>query len=77
LALGDGLRLAGVGVAFGVAASFAATRAIRSQLFGVGPGDVGSFALVVALVAATAAVAAYLPARRAARIDPLQALRSE
>lgn len=77
LVLGDGLRLAGIGLALGIVASFGATRALRSQLFGVGTSDAGSLAVVVALVTATALLAAYLPARRAARGDPIVALRSE
>jgi putative ABC transport system permease protein len=71
-----GLRLTGIGVATGIAVSLALTQLAASQLFGVRPSDPLTIAAVVALMTGVAAVAAYLPARRAARIDPIAALRS-
>jgi putative ABC transport system permease protein len=50
---------------------------LRSQLFGVGPNDVVTFAVVSVLLASVAVVACYLPARRASRVDPMTALRAE
>ena len=71
------MKLAGVGVAFGLAASLAATSVVSSFLFGLSPHDPMMFAAVVAMLMATALVAGFLPARRAASIDPMRALRSE
>ena len=65
------------GVALGVLISTTATRAISSMLFGVGTLDVTTYAAVMALMVAVVAVASYLPARRAARVDPLALLRRE
>ena len=72
-----GLRLAGAGVLCGAVAAFAVMRLLSSLLFGVSPIDpVTYFAVLVALVA-TAAVACYLPSRRAATVDPVESLRAE
>jgi putative ABC transport system permease protein len=65
------------GVALGMFISLAATRALGSMLFGVGPLDVTTYAGVTALIVAVVAVASYLPARRAAGIEPLASLRRE
>lgn len=73
----EGLRLTGVGLAIGLALSLAVGRGVQSLLFGVRPTDVPTYAGVVALLAAASLVACYLPAQRAARIDPMQALREE
>jgi len=75
--VGFGLALAGVGAALGLGAALAVTRSIRGLLFEVSPTDPTTMAMVAALVAVSAAVASYVPARRAMRIDPCQALRSE
>jgi putative ABC transport system permease protein len=77
LVLGQGLRTTLAGVAAGVAASFAASRAIRSLLFGVDATDPLTFAVVAAGLTAVAALACYLPARRAAKVDPMVALRTD
>ncbi|HEU5450433.1 MAG TPA: ABC transporter permease [Terriglobales bacterium] len=77
LVLGNALRLTGVGVAIGLLLAAGATRLFASLLFGVSAGDPAIFGGVVALLAAIALIAAYLPARRAAQLDPLQALRCE
>ncbi|MCU1240735.1 MAG: hypothetical protein JWO71_1461 [Candidatus Acidoferrum typicum] len=75
--LSQGMGLALVGVAIGVAAAFALTRAVKSLLFGVTPSDPATFLAVAAVLAAAALAACYLPARRAAKVDPLRALRAE
>jgi ABC-type antimicrobial peptide transport system permease subunit len=75
--LGEALRLAVIGVAIGLPAGLAAAHLIRSQVFGVGTVDVASIAVAVVALTITTMVASYLPARRAARVGPLEALRSE
>ena len=77
LVLGQGLRTIGLGIAIGLAASVAATRLIRAQLFGVEPTDPLTFAWAPIALAVVATIACYLPARRASRVDPVVALRSE
>jgi putative ABC transport system permease protein len=75
--LGQGMGLALVGVIIGVATAFALTSAVKSFLFGVTPNDPATFLAVAAVLAGAALAACYLPARRAARVDPLRALRTE
>jgi predicted permease len=75
LILSDGMRLVTIGAAIGAAGSFVAARYLRSQLFGVGPGDPLTLVLVCIVLLAAAAAACVLPARRAMRIDPALALR--
>jgi len=75
--VGQGLRLALVGTGFGVAGAFALTRVIASLLYDVSPTDPLTFAFVSLVLIGVAALASYLPARRAARIDPMVALRYE
>jgi predicted permease len=75
--LRHGIRLTLVGVALGIATSLALTRVITSLLFGVGPTDLPTYALVSVAVSGVALLATYLPARRASRIDPIAALRSD
>ncbi len=73
----EGLALALAGVALGVAAALGLTRALASLLYGVTATDPAAFAAVPALLLVVAAAASYLPARRAARVDPMRALRLE
>ena len=77
LVLRRGLVLTGMGVAIGVATAVASGRLLRGLLFGVGPTDAATLAGVTVLLTTVAMLATYLPARRAARIDPLVALRYE
>jgi ABC-type antimicrobial peptide transport system permease subunit len=75
--LGQAGLIAGVGLAIGIAAAWAATRVLESRLFGVKPHDLGTFATAGALVIIVSLLAAFLPARRAMRVDPVRALRYE
>jgi putative ABC transport system permease protein len=77
LVLRQGLRLALVGIAIGVLGGVWLTAAMKSLLFGVSPNDPPTFVLVSALLLAVAAAATYIPARRAAKVDPIVALRYE
>jgi putative ABC transport system permease protein len=77
MVVGRALLLGAAGVAIGMAASLALTRLLRSMLFGVSAADPGVFAGAASFLLAVAALAAYLPARRAARVDPSVALRHE
>jgi len=70
-----GLLLAGAGLGLGVAGAVVLTRVMRSLLFGVGSTDPVTYLLVSGLVVVTALAACYLPARRAARLDPMRSLR--
>jgi ABC-type antimicrobial peptide transport system permease subunit len=75
--LRQGLTLIGVGLGIGFLASLALTRFIASLLFEVRPNDLLTTAAVALLLAAVALIASYLPARRAATVDPMIALRYE
>lgn len=77
LILSQGMILAAVGILLGLGASVALTRVVRSYLVGVSATDPITFAGVPAVLLGVAAVASYLPARRASAIDPVQALREE
>lgn len=77
LIVGHGALLGGLGIAIGLVGALAVTRLLRTMLFGVSPFDAVSFIGVSALLAAIALLASYLPARRAARIDPVEAIRYE
>jgi predicted permease len=77
LILGEGARLAFLGVAIGLAGSLALTRLLAKMLFGVRPSDPLTLAVVTVLLTVVALMACYVPARRASRVDPMVALRYE
>src|SRR5262249_46999934 len=77
LVLRGGMTLTGLGLLIGLPIAFLLARAMSSLLFGVEAWDVVSFVALPVLLAGVAAVACYLPARRAASLDPLRALRQE
>jgi len=73
----QGLRLVLLGLAIGLAGAFAASRIVKSLLFGVTTKDPLTFALAAGLLGAVGLLACYLPARRATKVDPIEALRCE
>jgi putative ABC transport system permease protein len=75
LVFAGGGKLVGMGIAAGLLGSLAVTRVLQSLLFGVSPTDASVLVRVAALLAAVAALALYLPARRASRVDPMVTLR--
>src|SRR5688572_9159107 len=75
--IAGGLAMVAIGAAIGIAGSLLLLRSLGTLLFGVTPYDVPTYATVIVLLGAIAALASYLPARRAARIEPLTALRYE
>ncbi len=77
LVIGQGMTLAGAGIVAGVAGAFVLTRVMTAVLYEVRPSDPTTFVTVVVVLLGTALVASWLPARRAHRIYPVQALRSE
>jgi putative ABC transport system permease protein len=77
LALREGLRLGTLGATLGLVAAFGATRALVKLLYGVRPDDPLTYATVTLLLMAALLLACYIPARRATRIDPVEALRHE
>ncbi len=77
LMLRQGMGLALLGCGLGTAGALLGARAIRSMLFGIGPADPATFAAVAGTVLAAAALACWVPARRAGRVDPAGALRAE
>jgi len=76
LIVGEGVRLAIIGIAIGVVGSLLLTRLLRGLVFGVSTTDPVAFGIVVLALAIVAVLAAYLPGRRAARVDPMEVLRS-
>ncbi len=75
LVLGEGVRLAAIGLITGLLLALGGARVLQGLLYGVSPRDVPTFALVAVTLLVLAAAASYLPARRATRIDPIEALR--
>ena len=77
LVLGEGMRLALLGVVVGLVGAVAAAQLVKGLLYGVGPVDAVAFTVVPLTLTAVAALAVYVPARRAARVDPIRALKTE
>jgi len=77
LVLGQGLALTSLGVAAGLGGAFWLVRLLASMLFGVTTTDAPTFVGVSVVLLGVAGAASYLPARRAARVDPVRAMRSE
>jgi putative ABC transport system permease protein len=77
MVVGQGMTMTVAGTAIGVVAALLLTRLMSSLLFGISAADPLTFLLIPVLLIAVAVVACYVPARRATRVDPLQALRSE
>jgi putative ABC transport system permease protein len=77
LILGQGLKLAIVGVALGLLAAIAFTRLLKGLLFGISASDPLTFASIAVLLVGVALLACCIPARRATKVDPLEALRQE
>jgi ABC-type antimicrobial peptide transport system permease subunit len=77
MVLRESLVLLGIGVAVGVPAMLPACRAVRAGLFGLGPWDTATLVGAVLIIAAVSVVAAYFPARRPTKINPIVALRYE
>jgi ABC-type antimicrobial peptide transport system permease subunit len=77
LVLKEGLLLAGIGVALGLGGAALLTRLMSSLLVGIAPRDPVAFGAAAAILLAVAALACYVPARRAVRVNPITALRSE
>jgi predicted permease len=77
LVIGQGLQLAGIGAAIGLAASLIFSRLLRNQLYGVSSFDPLTFLITALVLMAAALLATYIPARRATRVDPMDALRHE
>ena len=77
LVLGRGLLLTGASVVLGTALAWASTRTLQNLLYGVSTLDPRTFAAVVVCLTVTTLVACYMPARRAAHLDPIVALRDE
>ncbi len=76
LVLREGLVQAAVGLAIGLSAAVLIMRAFQARLFEISPADPVTLAVVAAILLATAGAACFIPARRAMRVDPIEALRS-
>jgi ABC-type antimicrobial peptide transport system permease subunit len=75
--LGQGVKLAAMGAVAGLAAAFFLTRFLAGLLYGIAPRDPATFVTVALALVSTAAAAAYVPARRAARANPVSLLKCE
>ena len=77
MVLGQGAKLAGAGVGIGLVAAFGVTRLMASFLYGVRASDPGTFLGVAIFLVMIATAACYIPARKATRVDPMEALRHD
>ena len=77
LVLGDGLKMTVIGVAVGLLAAFGLTRLLTGMVYGVSTTDPATFAAIAVLLIVVASLACYLPARRASKVDPMEALKYE
>jgi len=77
LVVGQGLKLVVLGVGIGLGAAFVLTRLLSTLLFEVSPTDVATFLVTPVILSGVALAASFVPARRAARVDPMDALRNE
>jgi putative ABC transport system permease protein len=75
--VGQAMMLTAAGIIIGSAGAFALTRLMTTLLFDTKPGDPMTFALVAVILSAVAAIASYVPGRRATRVDPVVALRTD
>ena len=75
--VGQGMTMAAAGAAVGLAAAFALTRLMKSLLYRIRPGDPATYVAVAVALLSVALAASYLPARRASRVDPMRALRTD
>jgi ABC-type antimicrobial peptide transport system permease subunit len=75
--LRQGLRLVLIGLPLGLCGALVAVRLLSGYLYGVAPTDIATFSGIAALLAGVTFTACYIPARRALRVDPLQALRHD
>jgi putative ABC transport system permease protein len=75
--LGGGMKLAALGVVLGVAAALALSTLVEKMLFQVEPSDPASYGVTALILLAVAALACYIPARRAMRVDPMVTLQQE
>jgi len=77
LIVGHGALLGGLGILIGLGGALGVTRFLRTMLFGISPFDPASFVGVSLMLTTIALLASYVPARRAAKVDPVEALRYE
>ena len=77
LVLGQGMRAVAVGLGAGIGGALLLSRVLSASLFGINGNDLTSYAAACLVLAATACIAALIPARRASRVNPMEALRTE